>query len=1014
MAKYLDIGPAKVQVIVDMPQVVPGNPLSPNVEAVTNSSVDMKVVEQTPFIAEAKAAADAERSALYDYREKEDSFGEVSGALLGSVPTAALIQWSNKIFEYDKTLQYEDSTLDRLAAAKQVIAEYNLEETPELYKKLNTVGSLAGMQSVAASHQKYEQDMQILSRHGAAALAAQVVDPLSIVTGIATGGVTKAYQMGRLASAGTYSAGFTGLTAAEDAMSDNKDYTPLDYALTAAISGAFGSMLAPVKQPMFKQGAWQALPGAIAFNRFFSETDNFARTPRLQEIGSRIVSDPVRREGYFNPNNAADIHRRLENVSDGHRMGIEKQFNEILKTDYGIGGVARVMNLKNTAQEASTKVWDDIYLELDRRFYFPERPSTVSNAVKKYADLHDEATATVAMNAKRAVVGGFEDLQPRAGYAHRAPLMDGIYSAIHRATAGSTSRDGKAVVTNLISASIRSAAGGSLQADEAKAIAQGWLNRMIAKDRNQSSDIGDLMQRDVDTESFVTLINASDATDIQKASMLARITAAEKKRGTVGYSQYRIPMDMAMKHKLPDGTEIRMIDFVDTNLNRVTGDYITRMNGRSALSMAGVGRDSAQLTAVRNEVANEASTLTKAQRDEVMWQYDTLMSDFLGNVPQKNVLGANTHRFAMLARNTQLMSMGVLQSAETATIAAKYGIGKTMAAMGREIPGLKQAISKLTPSLAEELEDALSINLSRDIRSKAFTGQQDSFITGESAWIDRALHASTNALPIITGMKVVHGMQTQATTNLAIQAIAKAMKGDAASLAMVKSYSKGMDWDGITQRNLQHAVYNGNVVKNMNWNRWSPTDQDAAVDTLLRMVDDAVMAGRTGQSAPILRTATGKVLGMYRGFVSLAHNKLLRGTLHNEGALGVALLAAHQYPASVIAVMANDARKGQLGDFVDDEKYREEVMWKAVRYVAVLGFNSDILTLGTDQAGLRVPLLGVTAAPGMITTTAYKQYHGLISDDTAQDNYTRAAGAIFPLVNTVLPGINKYQQTLED
>ena len=277
-------------------------------------------------------------------------------------------------------------------------------------------------------------------------------------------------------------------------------------------------------------------------------------------------------------------------------------------------------------------------------------------------------------------------------------------------------------------------------------------------------------------------------------------------------------------------------------------------------------------------------------------------------------------------------------------------------------------------------------------------------LSSQDTAFDRLLHAGKQAVPYLNAMKFVHAHQSRMNANLALNSFARAAKGDAKSLELLKQYGLTDEvWQRV-QRSLSKVTYTRGNAQQMNWAAWYRDDISDVMDVALRLMDDAVIFSRSGQGVGtrlLGRSAVGQVLGQFRSFVALAHNKLLRGTLHQGGVGALATLLAFQYPLTSMMVALNEARKGGL-DL--SEKGFREVLAKGIGYTAGLGLAADaagIVGLAGGRGGFSVPLTGVLdAAP-----TAGRGLGGLMSGEFREGtaDLVKSATMVVPGVS-LLPG----------
>lgn len=485
--------------------------------------------------------------------------------------------------------------------------------------------------------------------------------------------------------------------------------------------------------------------------------------------------------------------------------------------------------------------------------------------------------------------------------------------------------------------------------------------------------------------------------------------------------------DALRKIRLPSREKTALSSFVDS-IKSLFGLSDRAMPDDSVLSIIMQNTDNmldyvpqkgdfasgAPATVARSDATIEFRT--QADIQSRMKQLDYLLSDFTGIRPEDAILGPYAQRAKSFAQATMLQASGLWQVAETATIAWRFGAARAGAEFIKQFPGVAGVLRKIgrDPDLYDELGTVLGLDLARDVRVRPWLRQfEPNLAVQGDHTIDRVLHYGQQAVPILNGMKFVHQWQTRVASNLAMNTLARAANGDVAALKLVQEYGlKGADWDRVALAIQTNARMNGKNARQMNWDAWAQADVDSAMNVVLRMMDDSVLFGRAGQGSSFSRSGVGQVLGQFRSFVAFAHNKLLRGTIHNSGYTGLAMMLAHQYPLTVIMVAANEFRKGEDVSF--DEKGLADLMQKAVGYTAGLGFIGDaagIVGLSGGRGGISVPITGLANAAPAAAGAIGNAVQG--EGAAAAGDAVQAARAVLPFVS-ILPGSAALQNALQE
>lgn len=905
---------------------------------------------------------------------------------------------------FDEQFNDYDPSFDGKRHALDLLQQLGLEPTEKHLEVLARAGTEEEQLEQAQRMAQHKTNQEILSNNGAYAVASGVLDPVMLLTDIATFGASKALTLGRVGAGALGAAGATAYTAGADFA--GKDVQAFDYLLNASLVGGVNAMFAGgVRLPPLPGGGLNGTAGTAtgikrSVNAFVSETDKLAATPESVDVLRNLVDDPVRRSGFLTNNNAASLQRVYRNVADGHIKTYDDLVEKELAKSFGWS--KRKLDVSGKYSDAkdalNTRVTDELLRRDDMwgRFGHVMPDPNVDPVIAKLADQSDAFHGRVGEMARDAGVRGFEDFTARPGYFHRS-WNDTLFQAAER--------NEKGIVRKLLAASAERGIKG-IDKDEADAIASALIQRVRDKASGMRSDFMGALGK-ADTTFLRESLEAAKVSRGRIDSIMAKIEQKASDQGTVKTGKHRLTLDMTAAIKAKDGTTYRIADLIDRDLDRIMENYGTAMSGRSALAKAGIAADDAGLEAFKRSYLQSVSSRPASEQKDLMQQLEGLLGDFTGHRPDANILGPQAQRVKSVADATMLAASGLWQVAEYATMAHRHGVVATGTEFMRRFPGLRNILqsAKKNPDLSDELSTVLGLDLSRDIRLNPWKRQHDAFLESSDTMLDRILHAGKQAVPFLNGMKFIHAHQSRMNANLVLNKFARAAQGDTKALAEIRKYAPDLDWTKAEQALKSNVTYVGKNAKTFNWSNWAQADMEAVMNASLRMMDDAILFGRAGQGASFSRSQVGQVLGQFRSFVSYANNKLLRGTLNADGPKALASLMAFQYPMTFLMVSVNEARKGQL-DL--SEAGVQKMAKQAVGYTAALGFVGDaagILGMTGGRGGLSTPLTGVfDAAPRFVGGVA--KATGLKRDESGAYQGASGAADIGKSATMVLPFLN--------
>lgn len=748
---------------------------------------------------------------------------------------------------------------------------------------------------------------------------------------------------------------------------------------------------------------------------FLSETDKLiGHSDEAAALLADMVDDPVRREGILRNSNAASVLRRNANWADGLLKSREDALSKAIGERTGMGYFTRTWDFSGKFGEARDVLNREVADELLRRNsefskYGVVSPARIDPVVVKLADEYEQLMTAGARDLAQAQgLKGFEDFTPQPGYFHRA--WDEARMRRVQTTYG------KPFLQDLIGQAAQ--AGMQMTAKEGKALATAIMSRMEARASGLRAEFMGSLGK-TDTDGIREMLASSGASAAEQKSIMRKIEQNVTEAGKIKYSKSRLPLDMTVSAKAPDGTVVQMADLIDTDLSRLAENYMQSLAGRAALSRVGIGGDDASIEAFRKKYRDTLDRprkpLAQDQIDERMLALDHLIGDFTGTRPEQALLSNLGQRTKSLAHSTMLSASGLWQVAENATIAYRYGAAQATGEFIKQFPGVATILRKAgrDPDLYDEMQTVLGLDLARDVRVRPWLKQHEVNLSASSSTLDRVLFMGQQATPILNAMKFVHNHQARMNSNLAVNTLVRATFGDKRALKLVHNYGlRGQEWKNVQDGIRTNAKVKGKNATQMNWGAWDQNAVDSAMNAALRMMDDTVLYGRAGQGASFSRSAVGQLLGQFRSFVSLAQNKLLRGTLENEGVAGYASMLAYQYPLTMMMVSMNELRKGEDVDFSEEGLLK--LSGKAISYTAGLGYIGDVANvvgLTGGRGGMSAPVLGLANAGVSLAEGSKSILTGEVQEGLG--DYMQAARTVLPIVG-IFPGTAALQNALKE
>lgn len=603
--------------------------------------------------------------------------------------------------------------------------------------------------------------------------------------------------------------------------------------------------------------------------------------------------------------------------------------------------------------------------------------------------------------ARQQNLMGFEEPMNSVGYWSRK----WTYSAIK----GVDDRYGAGTAANLIVEATRRA-NPEMSALELRAVTKATIDRAKEFATGSRSDYMGQLGR-VESEHILDILKLDSSVDPALVESVARrLKQATDEQGIVSFAKDRIDMDMTTRMELPDGTSVSLLDLIDTNLSSNLKAYQTSMAGRSALASVGIGGGvhGADTFIQHYRDLVDSTGIPEQQANIMQNQLRSAMSDFTGVKPDTDILHPAISSAKDMAAATLLAGSGLWQVVETGMIMSKKGAYTSMKYMLKNAPVLRGLFKELgnSSSLHKEFEFVTGMSYQNDVRMQPFIRQQEINL-GSMAQYQKYTHSAREFSSTINGLRWVHGMQTRMLTNLNMLDIYKASTGDARALEQARRYGADSELLDAVKR---VSVTKGGALKGAGLEGLSDAEMQKYLRVMTNMQDTALLFNRTGWGSGYARSALGQILGQFTSYVSMAHNVILRGTYHQDGAMGVASVLAHSLPFSAIAGFLQEARKGNVLDLGDDDDLME-LMQIAFRYAPAAGYLGDITSVVSGSYNTRgAAALQLLETPGNVTSAF---------GDMAKGDPSQAAVGLIKAGSSLsvlgaFPGMRLLQDSLEN
>jgi len=696
-------------------------------------------------------------------------------------------------------------------------------------------------------------------------------------------------------------------------------------------------------------------------------------SPKSAEIADLLMDNPVNMTG----NSAASMQRAIRADLASFQYKYEGLLLDAMSSR-GFGVLKRITNTRE-AVRAQQAIETDVYRELLRRNRAARDGVSLSSVgvspeVAAMADSLDALARRALQEMKAAGVAGADEVDELAGYINRRWDIAKI-EAIEAKLLAAGPMDPAALrmrFVDTISIGIQRANGWDAQV--AQDIAGAIYDRTKRKGQFQDAEFHANLGED--SANVLRSMLSAEGLGGQRLERVMEILAGKADdAGKTPTLKSRVDMHMDEAMLLPDGSSASIMDMLDTNVSLLTERYLDTASARSALAKKGIESPTA-VANMRKELAQSIPDL-KA-RGEAVQGFDDAMNVLHGHPVGEDML-SGMRNVQAVTQMVGLASSGMWQLTEYATIMARFGAGRVMSSMLKEMPFLR----KLSPQDSASLHSVLTRNSAQDTRLRPFiTRMEDGFDVPASDSVQLSLMQAKQLVPYANAMKYVQHHQARTTANLIIDVLNRAAGGESSALKTLAEY--GLESHSMVKVSPDIRTHG------MDTSKWSHATWQEVRGPLTKMMDDAVLRARLGEMPKFAHTSqVGKFLFTFRSFVLAAHNKVLANTLNNSGYAGLGLLLAYQMPLTVLATAANSGLAGKKQESL------EETTKKAFSQLGALGLFSEMFGVmaGTKQQ---------FGAPGLIAVDRLYKALGSIHEGNPGNTAAAMVNAT-PILSAILP-----------
>ena len=430
------------------------------------------------------------------------------------------------------------------------------------------------------------------------------------------------------------------------------------------------------------------------------------------------------------------------------------------------------------------------------------------------------------------------------------------------------------------------------------------------------------------------------------------------------------------KEYIVDGQPMRLQDLLDTDVTKVMHGYTNRMSGRVGMSYAGI-EDLKQLETMINEGKHTLADPGKweqAVNDTIDFMLGGVAGGAGAQLPEIFRAAGN------LANATMLKNSALYQITDTALAMKEFGMARVLRSM-REQPWFKEgSVVFKDQDMAGRLDAILRGSLQKEMRFRWLNTYADDNLdlTRSSNWFNVTQNVG-QAARHVNGMSMVHRAQVNWNSGIVMDELQSMLNGSADAVKRLERW--GLDSNLAKQMQAAYAKNPGKML---------PPDLQMQMEVVgSRLMDYVVQQVRTGETSHFAQfSPVGKVVVGYQSFAMAATNKILRREMNDAGWIGLAHIAAYQFPMMLLMTQAKYALDGKAGEQSD-----KKLITDAVMGMSVLGGLTMIQDVFGDQSP-RHSLAGMGYIMGML---------GLMQDVASGNVDAKGLSKQMPLIQEFAP-----------
>lgn len=466
----------------------------------------------------------------------------------------------------------------------------------------------------------------------------------------------------------------------------------------------------------------------------------------------------------------------------------------------------------------------------------------------------------------------------------------------------------------------------------------------------------------------------SQGVDLTTAKALAnKLSNTRSAQQGEKHLRKRIDWDWTKTATAPDGTVFSMRDLVDQNAFHNIVDYNRRMSKRVGLAQYGFR--------TQQELMDAKAATIEALPKGVDIRKATEFLDNVINAASGNPVGGKVEDWIRslntMAGSLLLSGSGLYNAIELGVQVQRLGVLRSIPHMVEALKPVFNTMDKFSKAEAKSLNDVITGKLmSTDRWQNIMTHYADDF-TVEGGFHE-GVQFFGQSTRFLNGSEHIKRYQIGLFASVFVDAFKGAAKGSDNSIKFLKDGLRFSD-ELLTKTTKEWNKHGDNI------DAWDADVRIAMEQKVFHEADNLAHVVHLGEVPSFMEFSTvGKIIFPFMRYLFAMQQKILRRTYIRDGAVGVAMVLAVQFPLAMMVAHTKRAMNGDKPYNLDNPKDVRDFIRSTLNGLSGIGsmaYPLDIILSGGQNMGSTITLapigravaLGEDILSGEATARSFKE-----------------------------------------